>query len=147
MRIWNKRFKEKGIELVLLRKNANTALIYVYRKSRLQAELKKPGVERFLNTYGYTGTEADDALLKLAERLSEGSGFPHEIGVFLGYPLGDVIGFIRNAGQNYKCTGCWKVYCDEHEAQKTFARFKNAEDVYTRLWNQGRSVLQLTVAA
>ena len=71
----------------------------------------------------------------------------HEIGVFLDYPLEDVVGFIENAGQNYKCSGCWKVYCNECEAVKLFARYKKCRDVYMRLWHQGRSVLQLTVAA
>ena len=65
----------------------------------------------------------------------------------LGYPLGDVIGFIKNAGQNCKCVGCWKVYCNECEAIKAFERFKKCTNVYVRLWNQGRSVRQLTVAA
>ena len=69
------------------------------------------------------------------------------IGLFLGYPLGDVIGFIKNAGQNCKCVGCWKVYYNECEAIKAFARFKKCTNVYVRLWNQGRSVRQLTVAA
>lgn len=68
--------------------------------------------------------------------------FPHEIGIFLGYPLGDVIGFIKNAGHNCKCTGCWKVYCNECEAVRTFAKYKKCKDVYMRLWQQGRSVLE-----
>ena len=84
---------------------------------------------------------------RLRIRLAQREDFPHEIGLFLGYPLGDVIGFIKNAGQNCKCVGCWKVYCNECEAIKAFARFKKCTSVYVRLWNQGRSVRQLTVAA
>ena len=109
----------------------------------------KPGVLHFLERYGYLSTDADEAIIHLKERLSnlEGEGFPHEIGIFLGYPLGDVIGFIENAGRNFKCSGCWKVYCNECEAVKLFAKYKKCRDVYLRLWQQGRSVLQLTVAA
>lgn len=59
---------------------------------------------------------------------------------------GDVIGFIENKGHNYKCKGCWKVYCNECETQKTFQRYQKCRNVYLRLWKQGRSVLQLTVA-
>ena len=40
-----------------------------------------------------------------------------------------------------------KVYCDECACRKTFAKYKKCRDVYVRLWQQGRSVLQLTVAA
>ena len=86
------------------------------------------------------------ALARLKNRLADCGNFPHEIGVFLGYPLEDVIGFIENAGQNCKCAGYWKVYCNECEAVKTFARFKKCRDIYLRLWKEGRSVLQLTVA-
>ena len=93
----------------------------------------------------------DEKLLRLQHRFAEykegRQPFPHEMGVFLGYPLGDVIGFIKNAGQNCKCVGCWKVYCNECEAERTFARYKKCSEIYRRLWNQGRTVMQLTVAA
>ena len=68
-------------------------------------------------------------------------------GIFLDYPLGDVIGFIQNGGQNYKCSGCWKVYCNECEALKMFQKYHKCREVYRNLWAKGRSVLQLTVAA
>ena len=101
----------------------------------------------FLKKCGYTDFSTEAVLKKLKERFSHGGDFPHEIGIFLGYPLGDVIGFIQNSGKNCKCTGCWKVYCDECSAKKTFDKFKKCTEVYTRLWSQGRTVLQLTVAA
>lgn len=148
---WNEEMKEKGISVVLLRKHETKALVYVCRKARLEENLKKPGVAEFLSGYGYQTTkdqsDVDRALTCLKERLSGRNGFPHEIGIFLDYPLGDVIGFIENAGHNFKCSGCWKVYCNECEAVKLFARYKKCRDVYLRLWHQGRSVLQLTVAA
>ena len=106
-----------------------------------------PGAKELLERYGYTDTSADGAIERLRMRLASGDGFPHEIGLFLGYPVEDVLGFIENAGQNCKCCGCWKVYCNECEAVRTFARYKKCRDIYKRLWQEGRSVLQLTVAA
>ena len=144
---WNCQLGEKGISLLLLHCYQQTALIYVYRRTRLQDDLGKSGVAAFLAQYGYQSIDIDYALNRLRERFNAGEDFPHEIGLFLGYPLGDVIGFIKNAGQNCKCVGCWKVYCNECEAIKAFARFKKCTSVYVRLWNQGRSVRQLTVAA
>ena len=106
------------------------------------------GWRGFFPAMGYDDIhKADAALERLKDRLSDSEVFPHEIGVFLGYPLGDVIGFIQNAGQNCKCTGCWKVYCNECEAVRLFEKYQKCRDVYLRLWNQGKSVLQLTVAA
>ena len=124
---WNQCMKEKGIRLYILQRQDKRVLVYVYRKKQLEVSLNRPGVAKFLKKYGYE--------------------FPHEIGIFLDYPLGDVIGFIVNQGRNFKCAGCWKVYCDECACRKTFAKYKKCRDVYVRLWQQGRSVLQLTVAA
>ena len=132
-------------------KNKSTWLLY--RRDRLESALVWPQTGEFLEQYGYrmVRESLDEKLLRLQYRFAEykegRQPFPHEMGVFLGYPLGDVIGFIKNAGQNCKCVGCWKVYCNECEAIKAFARFKKCTSVYVRLWNQGRSVRQLTVAA
>lgn len=144
---WNRQLRGRGLELIVLKKRPDTALVYIYRKVRLRQDLHKPGVKRFLAAYGYTSIDPDAALERLKQRLAESETFPHEIGLFLGYPLGDVVGFIENAGQNCKCTGCWKVYGNECEAMRMFAKFKKCREVYSRLWQQGRSVLQLTVAA
>jgi hypothetical protein len=144
---WNQCMKEKGIRLYILRRQENRVLVYVYRKKQLEVSLNRPGVAKFLKQYGYGSTDVEYALDRLKSRIGENNEFPHEIGIFLDYPLGDVIGFIKNAGQNCKCVGCWKVYCNECEAIKAFARFKKCTSVYVRLWNQGRSVRQLTVAA
>ncbi len=143
----NSQLGEKGISLLALCRRRNKALIYVYRKTHLQADLNQPGVSRFLNNYGYEQMETGHVLDRLKERLCQERTFPHEIGIFLGYPLGDVTGFIENAGKNCKCLGCWKVYCNECEAVRVFARYQKCRAVYARLWENGRTVWQLTVAA
>lgn len=147
LREWNKRLSDKGVAMLALRETRERALIYVFRIKKLESVLCCPRVEQFLTKNGYGGASVGAALATLRAHLAEREGFPHEIGIFLGYPLDDVIGFIENNGRNCKCAGCWKVYCDECEAVKTFARFKKCETVYMRLWEQGRSVRQLTVAA
>ena len=131
----------------MLKEDEKSALVYVYRAGALGKILEDARVRSFLKKCGYTDFSTEAVLKKLKERFSHGGDFPHEIGIFLGYPLGDVIGFIQNSGKNCKCTGCWKVYCDECSAKKTFDKFKKCTEVYTRLWSQGRTVLQLTVAA
>ena len=147
IQIWNQRLQENGLFLMVLNRRKEKALVYVCRKSHLEADLQKPGAARFLTEYGYQKTDVGYALSRLKKRLAQEGAFPHEIGIFLGYPLGDVIGFIRNRGQNCKCTGCWKVYCNECEAIRLFAQFRKCREIYGRLWNQGKSVRQLTVAA
>lgn len=144
--LWNRELGEKGVTLYILRYCNRGALVYVCRKSRLKKELSKPEIQRFLMGYGYRCNEIESVIARLKERLRAEESFPHEIGIFLGYPLEDVKGFIENAGKNAKCTGCWKVYNNECEAIRTFRQYKTCRDVYARLWMQGISVRQLTVA-
>lgn len=143
---WDAALRGKGLSLRMLRRQGNRALLYLFRPARLQQDLDQPGARSLLARYGYRAFQAEEALAQLQTRLREQGGFPHEIGLFLGYPLGDVAGFIRNRGKNCKCSGCWKVYCNELEAQKRFAQIQKCRQVYTRLWTQGRSLWQLTVA-
>ena len=143
----NKKLSSKGIQLEVLRiKNLN-ALILAYRPKSLVRDLGKKGVDIFLKRFGYEKIDIEYAISKLKERFAAQSDFPHEIGLFLGYPFADVIGFIENAGQNSKCVGCWKVYCDEREAIKLFDRYKKCKDVYSKMFAGGCSIMQLIVAA
>ena len=160
---WNSILSSRGIRIHLLRRIDTTALIYVYRQSSLEDTLSDPEIQTFLHGYGYQACSCcsgciagqcsiENCLMHLEARITCADGssemkFPHEIGIFLGYPLADVAGFIRNKGRNSKCIGTWKVYGDASSARKTLARFNKCSDVYNRLWKSGRrSVLQLTVA-
>lgn len=147
LRQWNRILCPKGLTICELRRSGRTALVYVYRRSHLMKSLECPEMSAFLRSYGYDVMSISGVLRQLRKRLGQCSGFPHEIGAFLGYPLEDVVGFIENEGRNCKCAGCWKVYGDAAEAKRKFAQYHKCCCVYQRLWDEGRSVLQLTVAA
>jgi len=145
--MWNEELNLKGVSLHLLGIRKKRALIYVCRTSMLEKDLLKDGVRGFLKGYGYRDTFVSGYIDKLKERIRCSNEFPHEIGLFLGYPLADVKGFIENNGKNYKCTGEWKVYCNECEAMNQFTKFKKCREVYIKLFeNRIKSVFQLTVA-
>lgn len=143
----NGMLNKKGVFASIIKIRENRALIYVYRKERLQKDLKKEGVWELLRQYGYTDCELSNCLEHLKSRLEKYECFPHEIGVFLDYPLEDVLGFIRHGGKNCKCCGIWKVYSNEYETQQLFARFKKCTYVYRKVFARGRTLTQLTVAA
>ena len=145
---WNLSLNTKGITLFILKETNQNALIYVCRTGRLESDLKRECVKSFLKNYGYEDFTALQAIHKLKSRLQESESFPHEIGLFLGYPFEDVKGFIENGGKNCKCCGYWKVYDNEKSKQKLFQKFNKCREVYTRLfYYQIRSIQQLTVAA
>lgn len=147
VRCLNRVLVPKGLRAVPLMYGKRRVQIYVYRPDNLRRDLQNAQAQSILRELGYAGMEPAECICRLRHQLRDSEEYPHEIGLFLGYPLGDVEGFIRNRGQNCKCAGCWKVYCNELEAQKRFARIQKCRKVYARLWAQGRSVWQLTVAA
>jgi transposase len=142
---YNEKFKEKGLRIILLKKDGRP-LIYVYRIKQLEEYLSQKEIIQFMKKYGYDFQTIEEALEYLKKRILTSKSFPHEIGLFLGYPYGDVIGFIQNKGKNCKCCGHWKVYCNQHESMRLFEKYRKCKMVYQRLWNQGRSILKLTVA-
>jgi len=153
---WDARLAPKGIRLLVLKEcpHSHWYLVYLYRPAKLGAALAQPGVGAFLRREGYA-LPSDPAspagcaqlLRQLAGRLSCDGDFPHEIGVFLGYPLGDVEGFIANQGRNFTCCGCWKSYGDPDAARRHFAQLNKCTAVYLRLFHSGTPVLKLAVAA
>ncbi|MBQ8165316.1 MAG: DUF3793 family protein [Clostridia bacterium] len=146
IRNWNTLLTKKGLRILPLRFRNNKALIYVYRPKRLSADLENSTAEQLLRSCGYCNKSPDRCILHLMKRLEESEEFPHEIGLFLGYPPEDVLGFIENKAGGCKCVGCWKVYGDAEAARKTFAKYKKCTDVYCTQLSKGRSIERLTVA-
>lgn len=147
---WNRKLMEKGIVLHVLKKCARkkSYLIYIYRSNHLAEALKQDELRGFLVLYGYKDCETiRDFLAVLCCRISLSQEFPHEIGIFLGYPLVDVKGFIEHSGRNFSCSGGWKSYGNVCEAQKLFDRYKRCTMIYKSLYEKGRNIMQLVVAA
>ncbi len=137
----------KGIRFLPLRLSNKKALIYAFRPSRLFSELKNEGAEKLLSERGYHTDNCGKCLARLRKRLGESREFPHEIGLFLGYPVEDVKGFIENKAACAKCVGCWKVYGDEKKAKRLFAQYKKCTCVYEKQWYAGKPLTKLAVAS
>lgn len=146
VRRWNKLITKKGLRVLPLRFQENRALIYVYRPSHLSRDLQDKTACRLLCERGYGMETPERCIVQLMRRMREYDEFPHEIGLFLGYPPEDVCGFIENKAKSCKCVGCWKVYGDTEKAQKIFAKYKKCTDVYTIQYARGTSIERLTVA-
>ena len=142
----NHRLSSKNIHIEILRFYEKRVLIYVYRPDRLQSDLLDPEARRIMAECGYTTPEYKQCIAHLIERLDAWKDFPHEIGLFLGYPVEDVKGFIENCGRNYKLMGYWKVYGDIEMAQKCFECYKKCTAAFCRSFSCGACVEQLAVA-
>lgn len=140
----------KGLKIVILsqRLSDNSALIYVYRVSRITALLEKEEIKAFFKQRGYKKyTEINPLLYEISLRINLGQEFPHEIGVLLGYPLDEVLAYINAPRDKSLCTGCWKVYKNPEEAQRYYEKCAHCTRIYWKCFVQGTSLQKLTVAA
>ena len=141
----NKRLAPKGLRILPLRFSGSKALMYVYRPSGLRQDLSQETAVRLLEDNGYCTGSCENCIAQLAKKLRSSDGFPHEIGLFLGYPPEDVAGFIENNACGCKCAGCWKVYGDVDTAKKRFDQYHKCNPVYQACWENGSSLDRLAV--
>ena len=146
---WNKQLEPFGltVRILLERPGSSSVIVFVYRHDRLEQMLSDDAYQSFLAEAGYERTNLDGLLEQLAQRLRTQPEFPHEIGVFLGYPLRDVIGFIENHGRNFTCCGFWKSYGDPAEMQVCFACYRRCIQTYVAMFEQGIPIERLAVPA
>ncbi|MBQ9060037.1 MAG: DUF3793 family protein [Firmicutes bacterium] len=142
---WNRILERRGLKATCLRTTPGRALIYVYRPQLLEKDLTGPEASEVLEGFGYVPNDPDSCIEHLASRIAPGSGFPHEIGLFLGYPPEDVKGFMRYGGKCCKTCGYWKVYGDAEAAEKRFAQFSKCTGVYLKCMACGAGLEKLAV--
>lgn len=142
---WNRALNNSGIFVKALKHTDNYSLIYLYRKDLLQLEISDCLNAQFLKEYGYKCDTVDNCLSCLVKRLNN-EAFPHEIGIFLGYPLEDVKAFILNAGSSYLECGCWKAYSNSSKAREKFALFNLCTRTYCKKFAEGYTLTKLVSA-
>lgn len=156
--------RDKGLCMIPLKYMSRRVLIYLYRPQMLLEDLSKPSSRRILEKCGYqtaSGKEEKrrllaeqkgnrayraDCLRILVQKLQNSEDFPHEIGLFLGYPPEDVLGFIENHGENSKLTGVWKVYGDPEASRIRFEQFRTCTRIYCKAFRRGVPLAKLAVA-
>lgn len=141
----NRRLVPRGLRLLPLRFSDNRVLIYLYRPSSLKRDLTDDLAITLLKKEGYTECDPTSCIIKLISKLRKHSDFPHEIGLFLGYPPEDVHGFVENKAGGYKYSGYWKVYGDEQAARRTFEKYRKCTEAYCSLWENGKTIERLAV--
>ena len=144
IRAMNHMLVPKGLCMLPVRCEGGSALLYVYRPGRLQQDLQNDLAQRLLQKAGYSRGGSALCVSQLVQRLRRQEDFPHEIGLFLGYPPGDVCGFME--GRACKCIGCWKVYTDEAGAKHKFDQYRKCTRIYRAAWAKGTDIERLAVA-
>lgn len=140
---FNHRAIARGLKTRILCSCKNRRLLLVYNEKLLAGRLLEMNVRTVLLKYGYDENfSVDKCLDRLAERITKCGEFPHEIGVFLDYPIEDVVGFIENKGENFKMCGAWKVYGSVDKAKRTFANYEKCRIFLCNKLNEGADIYQ-----
>ena len=125
-------FEGTAISCYLLYGSGDKTTFLLYSRSALMEYLAEEDIERLMGGLGYHVLGLEQILECVSEKytahMNGNGGFPHEIGLLLGYPPADVLGFIRNNGRNYLCTGYWKVYSNQSECRRIFRRYNQARE-------------------
>ncbi len=142
-------FLDMDISYCRLSSSDGRCLVLFYRPEEMKKYLRQPEVHELIQKYGYTDRGVDRILARLTNRIRQfarkGMGFPHEIGVFLGYPLNDVKGFIENAGKKYLMIGYWKVYSDPAGARMAFEEYDRAKSCAVNEFLTGKSIREIAL--
>lgn len=140
-----------GIRYRFLKTKGDKGILYLYREKRLRQYLEQEEIQEFLSEYGYDEVNIAKMLNLLSKRIrmynDQEAVFPHEIGVFLEYPLGDVKGFLANEGKNFMYSGYWKVYQDLQGAVRRFTQYDMERELTIQALMQGKTIREIALAA
>ena len=97
-------------------------VLFINEKSMEKVLVNKRCIN-FLKFVGYSSDyELNDYMDELVFRL-QSEEFPHEIGVFLGYPLKDVLGFMGYGKNELVEVKNWRIYGDKEISYEVYNNF------------------------
>ncbi|GAA0101028.1 DUF3793 family protein [Paraclostridium bifermentans] len=129
----NKEYKIKEIESffkncsrlkyeIVYKDNGEIKILFI-NKDALSETLKNKKCVNFLKFIGYPNYYTLDNYINcLLDKLKENE-FPHEIGIFLGYPLKDVVGFMGYGNYELQKTKYWRVYGNTEISDEIYNKF------------------------
>ncbi len=120
---------------------------FIYQQELLEQRLRALTGHWILKAAGYPAVADTEIMLQhLGSRLSDyhcaGGEFPHEIGLFLGYPIRDVEAYIRYEGKFCRCQGYWKVYENEAQAKRVFRQYKRMQREALQFVRDGQDICE-----
>lgn len=133
-----------NISLIILCTCKKRHLVMVYRAKELEEHLRSKEVSDYLREFGYRRDDFISNLIRLHQRMNgfynKMKEFPHEVGVFLGYPICDIKGFLENKGERYLHSGYWKIYGNLEETRKKFLSYDEAREIAIDEFSSGREL-------
>lgn len=114
--------KNTLIQFLPLRSGPNLETVLFYREDALRSCITNEYHRQFLLELGYPVDKSlDECLSLLCERFS--CSCPHEVGILLGIPLKDVLGFMAKSDLQLTCRKEWCIYGDPDMSFAAMERF------------------------
>ncbi len=139
--------RETNLSTTCLFENCQKSVLLLYNRLMMEQTMNEFKNKEFLENQGYETLEVIDVLHEVSKRFTSykqnEAEFPHELGILLGYPVWDVIGFIENKGENCLYTGYWKVYYELSKAIVTFHQYDNARKKVLNKIKQGNTLASI----
>jgi hypothetical protein len=126
----------KFLNVMVLRKSEGRLLVLVFEKKKLEETILNENIKAILTGMGYPSSSSVFVFLNCLIRQFSCREFPHEVGLFLGYPVDDVLGFVKHKGQNYKLCGYWKVYGNVEQAKSCFSLYDKCRECVKSILEQ-----------
>ena len=139
--------RKSGITYYRLVQMDDKTTFLLFHRPQLAEYLQDPEVQRILQADGYDDLSLGGIFktfqIRYQTHMQEKVGFPHEMGLLLGYPVEDVEGFILHKGQNALYSGYWKVYADVPAKKRIFEAYESAKETLIQLLASGYSMRQI----
>ena len=129
-----------GLDYVELKVEDESSLVLFYNPPVLEATLELPRNRRWLARLGYPLKGTMRQMLAALCRRASGKELPHEVGIFIGYPLKDVAGFMRRIPATPLHRGAWRVYGDAEESLRLMRLYAAAEADAREVFERTRGV-------
>ena len=139
--------KKTELSFRILYPGRERLVILIYREAKLREYLAREEVMAFIYKCGYETSDISKIFPVFVKRymryMELKQNFPHELGLFLGYPIEDVEGFIKENGKNYLYSGYWKVYKDTELKIRLFKDYERVQTEIVRLLYEGLDIMDI----
>jgi len=115
------------LDYIELKVEENSSLVLFYNPDTLAKTLDDSKNRAWLESAGYPkGAKVEGFLNELKARAAT-CALPHEVGIFIGYPLKDVDGFVRRLPVTPGHHGPWRVYGKVGDSLRRMREYLAAE--------------------
>lgn len=139
--------KKTKLSFRILYPGRERLVILIYREAELKEYLERDEVGEFIYKCGYKTSDMNKIFTIFVKHyiryMELKQDFPHELGLFLGYPVEDVVGFIENNGKNFLYSGYWKIYKDAEIKIQLFKNYERVQTEMVRLLYEGLDIVNI----